>query len=205
MEIISHRGLWEAQEEKNTKNSFNKSFDLGFGTETDVRDANGDLVISHDIPGGNEMTLREFCSLKGVTDYTLALNIKSDGLAAKLKNTLNEFGLTKWFVFDMSIPDTLGHLQVGNPVFTRLSDIEINTVLLNESVGVWLDAFISDWYGEKIILDLLNQGKKVCIVSPELHGRNYERVWEMLKPISVNENLLICTDFPIQAKHYFDN
>lgn len=205
MEIISHRGLWEAQEEKNTKDSFNKSFDLGFGTETDVRDSNGDLVISHDIPGGTEMTLREFCSLKGVADYTLALNIKSDGLAAKLKNTLNEFGLTKWFVFDMSIPDTLGHLKLGNPVFTRLSDIEINTVLLNESVGVWLDAFISDWYDEKIILNLLNQGKKVCIVSPELHGRNYEGVWEMLKPISVNENLLICTDFPIQAKHYFDN
>ena len=38
MEIISHRGYWKNVEEKNSSKAFKNSFDLNFGTETDLRD-----------------------------------------------------------------------------------------------------------------------------------------------------------------------
>ena len=204
MEIISHRGFWNIPEEKNTEQAFIRSFQCGFGIETDIRDLNGHLVISHDIPSAHAMLLKDFCSLPGVKDFTLALNVKSDGLALTLQKTLREFGINKWFVFDMSVPDTLGHINSGNPFFTRLSDIEHELILLDESEGVWLDAFKSDWYSNDVIQKLLDLGKKVCIVSPELHGRDYTALWEQLISIRTNKNLILCTDFPLNAKQFFN-
>ena len=79
MNIISHRGYWKSPVEKNQKIAFERSFDLGFGTETDIRDYNGDLVISHDIPNKKSMKLEDFLVI--VEKYSneqisLALNIK---------------------------------------------------------------------------------------------------------------------------------
>ena len=46
MIILSHRGFWKTKDEKNTITSFKRSFDCGFGTETDLRDHDGEIVIS---------------------------------------------------------------------------------------------------------------------------------------------------------------
>ena len=46
MIVLSHRGYWKTPAEKNTAAAFRRSFDLGFGTETDVRDRGGELVIA---------------------------------------------------------------------------------------------------------------------------------------------------------------
>ena len=50
IKILSHRGYWKKVEEKNTIQAFENSFSHGFGLETDIRDLNGKLVVSHDIP-----------------------------------------------------------------------------------------------------------------------------------------------------------
>ena len=54
--IIDHRGEWctssnqaENTALQNSKVSFLRSFQKGRGVEFDVRDYNGDLVISHDV------------------------------------------------------------------------------------------------------------------------------------------------------------
>lgn len=60
MKILSHRGYWKNSDEKNKENAFRRSFSLGYGTETDVRDCRGDLVISHDMPIGNEISCEDF-------------------------------------------------------------------------------------------------------------------------------------------------
>ena len=60
MEIISHRGLWNNLNEKNTNIAFHSSFKNKFGTETDIRDYNGNLVISHDIADANSLKFEEF-------------------------------------------------------------------------------------------------------------------------------------------------
>lgn len=86
MKIISHRGYWKNNSEKNTKISFERSFRLGFGTETDIRDFNGNLVISHDIPTNTSISIDDFFEIYNRhSNSILALNIKSDGLQSILK------------------------------------------------------------------------------------------------------------------------
>jgi hypothetical protein len=41
MQILSHRGYWQHPSEKNTEAAFRRSFLLGYGTETDIRDRDG--------------------------------------------------------------------------------------------------------------------------------------------------------------------
>ena len=60
MEIISHSGYWYKNTEKNSDLAFRRSFSLNFGTETDVRDFDGKLVISHDVANKNCITIEKF-------------------------------------------------------------------------------------------------------------------------------------------------
>jgi len=201
--IISHRGYWKTSDEKNTSTAFQRSFDLGFGTETDVRDCKGDLLISHDMPSGKEISLEQSIDVLAGRNLPLAINIKSDGLAGMLGEIMRKRQVQNWFVFDMSIPDMRSHLNVGNPVFTRMSEIELEPAYLEESEGVWLDMFASQWYDTSVIESLLNRGKQVCIVSSELHGKTPSGLWDSLRTIADNPNLLLCTDQPESARQYF--
>ncbi|MDR1996782.1 MAG: phosphodiesterase [Candidatus Margulisbacteria bacterium] len=205
MIILSHRGLWKSADEKNTAAAFQRSFDLGFGTETDVRDYKGELVISHDIPAGGELSFADFLKLLRGRDLPLAINIKADGLADKIQETLQKFQHANYFTFDMSLPDLVYQVQKGLTVFTGLSDLNRSAPLLEKSAGVWLDAFESLWYTPAIILDLLNQGKKVCAVSADLHKRDNAAQWKMLKDSGLHrqDGVLLCTDFPEKAGEYF--
>ena len=48
MIVLAHRGYWENIFEKNSELSIKKAFDKGYGIESDIRDFNKKLVISHD-------------------------------------------------------------------------------------------------------------------------------------------------------------
>ena len=207
MEIISHRGYWLKPNEKNSAHAFEKSFSLGFGTETDVRDFNGELVVSHDIPSCDSMLISDlFLQYLKYPAYTLALNIKSDGLVKLLLDKLSEFKITNYFVFDMSIPDSLSYLNSGVNVFLRHSEIESDMSLYDRCQGVWLDSFFSEWYDGEIIQNHLVNGKKICIVSSELHGRNNLEQWVKLKALDFiqTNQVILCTDLPEIANEYFN-
>lgn len=202
MIIISHRGYWKVPEEKNKAVAFRRSFDLGFGTETDVRDLNGQLVISHDIPTTGAMSLSEFLELTHA-QLPLALNIKSDGLAWQLAREMASYDRSAWFVFDMAIPDMRMHLNAGNPVFARMSEVEKVPAWSDECDGIWLDNFDGEWFDEMTLSSLLDTGKRVCVVSSELHRRDYLLLWKMLLPLAARKNLMLCTDVPEQAQEFF--
>ncbi len=203
MIVLSHRGYWKSPAEKNLEIAFKRSFDLAFGTETDIRDHAGSLVISHDMPNGTEMKLIDFLQLLNEKDLPLALNIKADGLALELKNILDKTTLQNHFVFDMAVPDMRAYLDAGIPVFTRMSEVEQSPAWLERSTGIWLDAFSDIWYDVNLIETLLNRDKKVCVVSAELHGRKAAPLWELLLPLSNHPGLMLCTDFPEEARTYF--
>jgi hypothetical protein len=207
MIIISHRGYWTHKSEKNTNLSFNKSFKLGFGTETDIRDFNGNLVISHDIPNENDILIDDFFKLyTSQSNSLLALNIKSDGLQSILKNKLEKFNIQNYFVFDMSIPDTIGYINNGIKVFSRQSEFEKTPVFYNLIEGIWLDSFEEEWYDLDLIMNHIKQSKKVAIVSSELHGRDQMGLWEFIKINNLHKEkkLILCTDFPELASKYFN-
>lgn len=210
MRILSHRGLWLTPPEKNTAEAFSRSFREGFGTETDIRDLDGTLVIAHDPPRRGAMTAENMLALHTAIDATLplALNVKADGLQKMTADLLERFGPTGAYVFDMSIPDMLHWLNAGVPVYTRLSDVEPEPLLLDRCAGIWLDAFYSDWWDVGTLDRHLAAGRRICIVSPDLHKRDYQPVWDQLAAASKvidTESLMLCTDFPQAAKEFFQN
>jgi hypothetical protein len=212
IEIISHRGFWKKDYDQNTADSFTRSFQSGFGVETDIRDLNGDLVISHDMPKNEHqpLTLDSFFELykKINSSSTLALNIKSDGLPLLLKDKITKYHIKNYFVFDMSIPDMVGFIQNSLNCYTRQSELEKTPALYQESSGVWLDELYSTWITEEIIEEHLKNNKKVCIVSPELHGRSFAQEWTKYKHMSKENpvfNITICTDYPDKARNFFEH
>lgn len=207
-QIIAHRGFWHSECEKNTAIAFNRALENGFGIESDFRDLNGHLVVSHDVPNDESMKIEEFIDLykKNPVSAPIALNIKSDGLYFLIKDLINKSGMTSYFVFDMSVPDTRGYLVEKIPVFTRLSEYETAPAFLESSQGVWLDAFETEWYDMAVIQNLLDMKKQVAIVSPELHCRPHLELWRFLKDNKFHQNAMgsICTDFPLEAQEYFN-
>lgn len=200
MQILSHRGQWSCQAEKNSSVAFVRSFENRFGTETDIRDHFGRLIISHDVAVGQPMDLERFLELyiKLGLGLPLALNIKADGLQGLFTSMLEKFEVQQnCFVFDMSVPDMLGWLKTPVSVFTRHSDIEPDPVLYDRVQGVWLDGFYSTWWNADTIRRHIDRGKRVCVVSPELHGRDPVQAWDILGTCAdCGPDLMVCTDAP---------
>jgi len=207
--FLSHRGCWKQGYIKNSLEAFERSFRHGYGIETDIRDSIGELVVSHDIPLGPCLKLREVIIAASLATedrpVTLALNIKSDGLQDLLKLEFANNPDLDYFVFDMAVPDMGSYLNAKIQTFTRLSDVEPWPAWLDRSQGVWLDAFETEWYSAEVIVNLLAGGKRVCVVSPELHGRAHESLWNQLAKIWHTPNLLLCTDFPDEAMRFFSS
>lgn len=171
----------------------------------------GHLVISHDMGSKSSPAFESCLALYAKNNYTfpLALNIKADGLQIPLKKLLTQYNVQNYFVFDMSIPDALLYLDMGFKVFTRQSEYEINPSFYDKACGVWLDEFHSHFIDEALILEHLKNGKAVCIVSPELHKRDYQNEWEEYKIIDQklkeNDKLMLCTDYPCKAREFFND
>jgi hypothetical protein len=106
----------------------------------------------------------------------------------------------------MSIPDSIGYINNGISVFSRQSEFEKTPVFYNQVEGIWLDSFNKEWYDLDLIVNHLKQGKKVAIVSSELHGRDQMGLWELVKTSNLykEEKLILCTDFPELALQYFN-
>lgn len=201
--VISHRGFWWSPEERNQPVAFERTVREAFGTETDVRDRGGELVVAHDMPDSHARSWSEVLNLFEGTGLPLAVNVKADGLSGLLKQAMTGRAID-WFAFDMSGPETMRYARAGLPFFTRHSDIETTPVLYPAASGVWLDAFQSTWFDEAVIKNHLSAGKRVCVVSPELHGRPYGEMWATLRDMdTAGEAIMLCTDHPDLARLYF--
>lgn len=205
MEIISHRGLWKLDQDKNSPKAFQDSFAEGFGTETDIRDFMGDLVISHDPPKSTQVTFRSFLKLAVPTGPLLALNIKSDGLSNLLASELHHASYTNYVVFDMSGPELFRYVRLGHPVLARWSEYEEPRRQLELASGVWLDSMVSDSWRIDWLKANPNFQKRIFIPSPELHGRQRLEFWGWLRSdgFAKRPNLVLCTDYPYEAREFF--
>ncbi|WP_114785927.1 hypothetical protein [Vibrio tetraodonis] len=209
MKILAHRGLWTKPEQKNTREAFVEALKHGFGIETDVRDYLGELVISHDIANKGSIGFSDFLSIVKThfRDAPLAINVKADGLQNEFIGTeINKF---QHFYFDMSIPDALIYSRHSLNFYTRHSDIEPAPNLLSQSAGVWMDNFSSNTLDTATMNKFLSIDKNIALVSPELHGYDYERYWVALKEFILcndkyTDKISLCTDYPQQAQEFFN-
>lgn len=206
MKLLCHRGIWTEVHQKNTHAALCAAFEQGLGIETDIRDCNGRLVVSHDMPlsetaGDLDTLLSHYQRCE--CGAPLALNVKADGLQSALLAKLQTYQVRNYFVFDMSVPDALGYRRLNMPFAARLSEYEPPGILHDQASHVWLDAFEGEWYSMALIQSLLEQGKHVAVVSPELHRRAHADFWAALKPFSVSDRLYLCTDLVAPAMEVF--
>ena len=209
MKILAHRGYWDSGVPNNTPAAVRRALEHGFGFESDIRDFNGELVISHNIANETCQKAEEVFSWPAEFDdrYCFAINIKADGLKEKLAELLKKYDVRNYFTFDMSVPQMVEYAEVGIKYFTRQSEIETTPILYENAGGVWADGFWStDWINEELLKNHIKNEKTVCIVSPELHKREYKSFWEKLVRFDVDfSRIMLCTDCPREAKQFFQN
>lgn len=203
--ILAHRGWWNEAKDKNSLQALRRALEAGFGIETDFRDLNGAVVVSHDPPRGETLDAKSLFMLyrELQSEGRLALNIKADGLQKALLKTLSECGvmMTNAFAFDMAVPDALGYLADNFPAYTRISEYEREPSFLDRATGVWVDNFTGEFPQVTIAQELLDAGHRVCIVSSELHHRDQHALWDEVVKAKLHESLRfeLCTDFPQNA------
>jgi len=206
MRFLAHRGYWTAGYPQNSIEAIVAASRKNHGVEIDLRDHDNEIVVAHDLPTGKMLTLEQLLASLEHLPQPLALNIKADGLAARVAEILEGARISDAYVFDMSVPDHLAWLQRGVPSLARWSDIEPHPVLALESDGIWLDSIWHDlWWHADDIARVLKSGKMLSIVSPELHGRPYEHVWRRIREAdwTHHESVFICTDYPDLAESFF--
>lgn len=164
MEIISHRRNTIAELVLTEKK---------YGVEVDIRTDNGRLVIHHD-PCRPGESFEEW-----IAQYqhgTLILNVKEEGLESYLIPLMKSNGISHYFFLDQSFPYLVKWSNAGERrCAVRVSEFEsIETALslAGKIDWVWVDCFTHFSLKPDEARRLKNAGFKLCIVSPELQGRD---------------------------------
>lgn len=212
--LLAHRGLWGADVPPNSVAALTSALEQGFGIETDVRDRDGRVVVSHDPPDADApdwAALVERWSSEGLLDgRVIAVNVKSDGLLPAMESARATLRGTASFYFDMSFPQTLAYARAGEPVALRVSEYEPLRGSLVDALGIapcfWLDAFASDWWLAspwRAEIDEACATGRVAFVSPEIHGRDPRPAWAWFATtIAAGGDVLACTDRPADLLEY---
>ena len=143
--------------------------------EFDVRDSNGICIVQHD-PFKNGVELNIFLDL--CKERFLIVNIKSEGIEEFVFKMLHERNIQNFFMLDCTIPVLYKYISRGENRFAiRLSEVEsIESVLLwkDKIKWVWVDCFSKNILTKYLEEQLHSAGFKLCIVSPELQGREQD-------------------------------
>ena len=96
-------------------------------------------------------------------------------------------------------------IQKKARVFSGFSDLLANPVEQIGYNGIWLDSFRNFWWDSDTLDNLMRDYDSVCVVSEELHKREPEDQWKMIKSAKYfkSDNLILCTDNPEEALRFF--
>lgn len=187
MEFICHR--------INSIAELNK-VDEKYGVELDLRDSlDGKIYIEHNPFLAGE-DFEEY--LKNYRHGTMILNIKSERIEYEVKRLLDKYSVEKYFFLDSSFPMIMQLAREGEKnIALRYSEYEgMDTLLRMQGLvkWVWVDCFNGFSLSKEDYLRIKQMGYNLCLVSPELQGRNEEI--EMYCEICKRDNIefdAICT------------
>ena len=164
MQFISHRC--------NSIDSI-KNTPLKYGVEVDIRSCGIKLIINHD-PYVEGDAFSEW-----IDEYrhgTLILNVKEEGLELRLIELMQSKGITDYFFLDQSFPFLVKWSKAGeHRCAVRVSEfesVETALTLAGKVDWVWVDCFTHFSLSEQDARRLKDAGFKLCLVSPELQGRD---------------------------------
>ena len=170
------------------------------GVEIDIRSHGNDLIIQHDpfLPG-------ELLSdwLAHYSHRLLILNVKEEGLEPRCLELMKDFNIDNFFFLDQTFPFLIKTALLGEKrCAARVSEYEsIETALsLNAMVEwLWIDTFTRFPLNAKELGELLKIGYKLCVVSPELLGRDGKKGIKEFRSYFEGERVSIdavCTKLP---------
>ena len=187
MQLIAHR--------KNTIAEL-QATPASYGVEIDLRSWGTRLILQHEpFRNGTDFAdwLRYYCH------KTLILNIKEEGIEYRVKEMLQRFQIEDYFFLDLSFPALVKMMKAGEKrVAVRFSEYEaLQTALgmAGKVQWVWVDCF-SRMPLQKQTYRLLAPHFKLCLVSPELLGRDAAEIKDykrMLAPFRLDA---VCTKRP---------
>ncbi|MFT4667501.1 MAG: hypothetical protein ACI9XB_004473 [Gammaproteobacteria bacterium] len=188
MNFISHR--------RNTILEL-QATDSRYGIEVDIRSKGDVLIIHHDPFSDGELFE------KWLSEYnhgTLILNVKEEGLEARLLELMRKSRIDDFFFLDQSFPFLIKTASKGESrCAIRVSEFEsINTALslAGKIDWVWVDCFSKFPITNFEYNQLKNAGYKLCLVSPELQGRtSTDQIFDLAELLKEREVLVdaICT------------
>lgn len=191
MKLISHR--------RNTVAEL-LATDTKYGVEVDIRSEGDRLIIHHDpcVPGES---FNEW--IDKYRHGTLILNVKEEGLEARLISLMESKGIDDYFFLDQSFPFLIKWSKAGvHKCAVRVSEFEsIETVLTlaGKVDWVWVDCFNYFPLTEQDAQKLKRAGFKLCLVSPELQGRDANVEISKLVSLLRERNIVadaVCTKRP---------
>lgn len=164
MKLIAHR--------RNTLVQLNET-PLKYGVEVDIR-SHGDRLIIHHDPFVDGESFEAW--LAAYRHGTLILNVKEEGLEPRLIGLMQRAGIEDYFFLDQSFPFLIKYSRLGvYRCAVRVSEFEsIQTALTlaGKVDWVWVDCFTRFPLSHDDAKKLQGAGFRLCLVSPELQGRD---------------------------------
>ncbi|MEM6667010.1 MAG: phosphatidylinositol-specific phospholipase C/glycerophosphodiester phosphodiesterase family protein [Pseudomonadota bacterium] len=167
MELIAHR--------RNTLTELSET-PRHLGVEVDVRTQGDRLVIHHDpFEEGEDFD----AWIAAYAHGTLILNVKEEGLETACLERMARRGLDQFFFLDQSFPFLMSTARTGeHRCAVRVSEYEsVDTALTlaGQVDWVWVDCFTRLALTGTDHDRLRAAGFRLCLVSPELQGRDAAR------------------------------
>jgi hypothetical protein len=146
-----------------------------YGIEVDIRSFGERLIIHHD-PFREGEDFETW--MKSFRHGTLILNVKEEGLEARLIEIMRQRSVDDFFFLDQSFPFLVKWARNGERrCAVRVSEFEsVDTALTlaGKVDWVWVDCFTRFPLTTESAQRLQQAGFKLCLVSPELQGRPAE-------------------------------
>jgi hypothetical protein len=190
MKLIAHR--------RNTLADL-KASPTQYGVEVDIRSWGDRMVIHHD-PFVEGESFESW--IEAYRHGTLILNVKEEGLEARLVALMKQHGLEDYFFLDQSFPFLVKWSRAGlRKCAVRVSEfesVETALTLAGRVDWVWVDCFTHFPLDGASARRLQDAGFRLCLVSPELQGRDVSEIAEMvalLKDLGIRADAA-CTKRP---------
>ncbi len=191
MKIIAHR--------RNLRSEL-EATPTAFGVEVDLRSQGDRLIIHHD----------PFVAGEDFNDWidayrhgTLILNVKEEGLEARLIETMRERRIDDYFFLDQSFPFLVKWSRAGERrCAVRVSEFEnVDSAmsLAGRIDWVWVDCFTRFPVSGDEAARLQGAGFRLCLVSPELQGRPADTEIPAMRTLLEREGIraeAVCTKRP---------
>ena len=171
-----------------------------YGVEIDIRSWANKLIVHHD-PFNEGEEFNEW--IKFYDHSFLILNVKEEGLEEKIIEILNKRNISDYFFLDQSFPFLIKYIKLcGGRSALRISEFESTETAKKMSElanWLWLDSFKIFSISADALIEMKSLGYKLCLVSPELQGREEaSEIKNLISFFKVNQIELdaICTKKP---------